>query len=318
VIMSAAGNWCLIESDPGVFTELIRGFGVSGVQVEELYSLDESEFFDLRPVFGLVFLFKWRPGEEPTGQLSTHFQHVYFAQQVITNACATQALVNMLLNVEAPSVELGPLLSDFKSFSAEFDPANRGLCLSNAEGIRTVHNSFGRQHLFELDIRAPEKEDNYHFVTYVPVNGKVYELDGLREAPVEVGNVPEGGDWINVVRPAIQERIQKFSEGEIHFNLMAVVSDRRAAALRRLEELSETGMDTEAAAQEVTLLQARIEDEDAKMKKYKVENARRRHNYMPFIVELLKVLAKEGKLVPLVESAIEKRKADREKVKSKA
>lgn len=60
-------------------------------------------------------------------------------------------------------------------------------------------------------------------------------------------------------------------------------------------------METDGKVEEMNHLQALIAAEEEKEKSFKAENIRRRHNYIPFIVELLKVLAKEGKLVPLVQ-----------------
>lgn len=44
-------------------------------------------------------------------------------------------------------------------------------------------------------------------------------------------------DWIGAVRPVIEKRIQKYSEGEIRFNLMAIVSDRKMIYEQKIAEL---------------------------------------------------------------------------------
>eukprot|EP00301_Raphidiophrys_heterophryoidea_P000419 c10208_g1_i2.p1 GENE.c10208_g1_i2~~c10208_g1_i2.p1 ORF type:complete len:215 (-),score=44.54 c10208_g1_i2:537-1136(-) len=182
----SAPAWCTIESDPGVFTDLIEQIGVKDIEVNECFCLDDIKLYE-QTVHGLIFLFKWRQEEDPRPIVNWRDVDVFFARQIINNACATQALLSVLLN--SSTINLGETLQNFKEFTKSLDPELRGETINNSDVLRNAHNSFSQQHAFSMEnVSAKDDDDDvFHFISYVPVNGRLYELDGLKSGPIDLG-----------------------------------------------------------------------------------------------------------------------------------
>ncbi|PRP85688.1 ubiquitin carboxyl-terminal hydrolase isozyme L5-like [Planoprotostelium fungivorum] len=309
-------SWCTIESDPGVFTELISQIGVKDVQVEETYDLDML-LQDFNAVYGLVFLFKWR-GDKDDRPVTEH-PKLFFANQVINNACATQAILSILLNNK--DLEIGQELTSFRDFVQDFNPELKGMAIGNCELVRNAHNSFARPEPFVLGTEKAtsedEAEDVYHFISYVPFDGGVYELDGLKKGPIFLGSIADKENWLRVAIPVIQQRIEKYAKSEIRFNLMSIVRDKRVDLKKAIEQQQSqlTQIDAklsgnkelkekkERVEADIESNKQRLQAEEEKFENWKTENIRRKHNYIPFIVNLLKILADRGELSNLISTA---------------
>lgn len=247
-------EWRELESDPGLFTLLIEDYGVRGVKVEEIY--DVSKKVEGK-VYGFVFLFRW--GEDRRARnmrkkfLVTEDSYVmdsevvnkmFFAHQTVNNSCATHALLSVLLNCS--DIDLGPTLGRLKEFSAGLDPESRGFAIANMAELARAHN----RHAKPSNVVVPPPggrrasvmssahallPETYHFVSYVPIGTRLFELDGLKEFPIDHGPWGEQEEWTDLFRRIISHRLA--SAQDILFNLMAVVEDPIPHISKRLKTL---------------------------------------------------------------------------------
>ena len=252
------------------------------------------------------------------------------------------------------------------------DGETAGSCLASHEAVRIAHNSFVRPEAFSIEDEDSSKGksgDAFHFIAYVPKkDGRVYELDGLSQGPVDIGEI--GTNWLITAQNALQKRIDNYSHFEIRFNLMIVKKStlfttftEAATILAESESLlgallsvssedSSSEIPTFPTSEEVAsmfgqkilpappldaeslaeasisrllascpaesvrdALQVRMKglqtrlmecneivtQEKERIAQYKKENERRRHQFVPLILELLRGLAERNKLQELYE-----------------
>ncbi|RCI05285.1 ubiquitin carboxyl-terminal hydrolase, partial [Rhizopus stolonifer] len=161
---------------------------------------------------------------------------VIFTAQVITNVCGTLALLAVLFNAD---IDRGDILNNFLEFTKGFSPVNRGICLGNSEQIRTIHDAYAT-HANQIDMddtlsNVSENDnaefidvDDFHYITYIQKDGYVWELDGLKYQPVKIAQCNEE-NWLEVVKPVLQQRMNSSTENELTFSLMAVTRDSYGA-----------------------------------------------------------------------------------------
>lgn len=107
----------LTNKDTGVFTAFIRKLGVQGLEVIELYSVEPYETDHLNP-YGLIFCYLCDSGDDTTDEFAGNedlndpdARSIWFANQLSDDACASQAILNVLLNCE--DIDIGPSLKEF-------------------------------------------------------------------------------------------------------------------------------------------------------------------------------------------------------------
>lgn len=117
------------------------------------------------------------------------------------NSCATHSLLSILLNCS--KIYLGSTLTRLKEHTRHMDPENKGHAIGNTPELARAHNTHAKPEPPQEKghgVATGRTLEAFHFVSYVPIDGRLYELDGLKPFPIDHGPWQPGQDWTDKFR----------------------------------------------------------------------------------------------------------------------
>ncbi|KAI6237124.1 Ubiquitin carboxyl-terminal hydrolase [Aphelenchoides besseyi] len=186
-------QWIPLESNPDVFNEFIEKLGIKGARCVDVYGFDDEliEYIP-KPHLALILCYPdYKKVDEIMQPVYDKLaaegaktpEKAFFMKQKISNACGTFALFHSLAqNIDKIDIGSGSFaewLKEAKSLSVE----ERSDSLGNAKALSEAHESVANRG--ETNANPPKVE--HHFITYVNMDGTLYEFDSRMDFPRACG-----------------------------------------------------------------------------------------------------------------------------------
>ena len=229
--MAEGERWLPIESNPEVMNSFLSKLGVPGDwEMCDVFGLDPELLLMLpQPCLAVMLLF---PVTEKYHEFSREQEEamrgveisdkLYYMKQTISNACGTVALMHSVINNvlgEKISLKDGALKT-FVEATLSLSPEERAVKLEADDAICECHDRAAR----EGQTRAPDRDErvDYHFVSFVSVEGHLYELDGRKSGPIKKGKT-SAENFLSEAAAACREYMSRDPEN-INFTVVALAA----------------------------------------------------------------------------------------------
>eukprot|EP00571_Detonula_confervacea_P015529 CAMPEP_0172308948 /NCGR_PEP_ID=MMETSP1058-20130122/9395_1 /TAXON_ID=83371 /ORGANISM="Detonula confervacea, Strain CCMP 353" /LENGTH=243 /DNA_ID=CAMNT_0013021483 /DNA_START=55 /DNA_END=786 /DNA_ORIENTATION=+ len=227
-------RWFPLESNPALLNQYVSklGFDTHSHEFTDVFST-EPWALDMvpQPVSAVVVLFPMtekisrKRRQMHSDMDNTGDNDVWYINQRIRNACGTIAVLHALANVpkfiRESSIRPSSWLHSFlQNCPASSSPTDKAIALESDPTIETFHENATNDAINQTPRGNMGDDIDMHFVSFVHVNGKLYELDGR----VDQGPICHGSTTQQNLLSDTCGIVKKFMEAdpsEVRFTIMA-------------------------------------------------------------------------------------------------
>ncbi|KTG06518.1 hypothetical protein cypCar_00034924 [Cyprinus carpio] len=214
-------EWKPMEINPEMLNKVLSKLGVgSSWRFVDVLGLEDEALSGVpSPCCAMMLLFPLTQQHEDfrSKQSVDDSKSVYFLKQTVVNSCGTVGLVHAVANnQDSIDFDSDSALKKFLEATSGMAAAERAKELEQNKAIQETHDAVAD----EGQCRPEADKVNFHFITFVNVNGQLYELDGRMDGPVKHGTTkPES--FVMDAAKVCREFMER-EKGEVRFSAVAL------------------------------------------------------------------------------------------------